>query len=248
LISTRENRSNVENIKFKILFTGVMRLGLSEYQTPTLLEVAYKSLKSDIMKNKFIQGQKIVSRELVERYGISETPIKQALNRLVSEGLVESIPRKGMRVRRVKQEDIENLFEIRYMVETFFIKNIIGHIKKNPLVLGGFYSIIQRQENITQNILDIEDYDQFYILDSEFHRLYIQCAGNKKIVQIYDNLGIYTCMYFVYGKDHIHQLNGMKEHKLIYEALKSQNEDELKKCIELHIKNSKKEIFKALEK
>jgi DNA-binding GntR family transcriptional regulator len=223
-----------------------MRLGLSEYQTPTLLEVAYKSLKSDIMKNKFIQGQKIVSRELVERYGISETPIKQALNRLVSEGLVESIPRKGMRVRRVKREDIENLFEIRYMIETFFIKNIISHVNKNPLVLEKFFSIIQKHENILQNMRDIEDYDQFYILDSEFHRLYIQCAGNKKIVQIYDNLGTYSCMYFVYGKYNV--INGKEEHKLIYEALKGQNEDELKKCIELHIKNAKKKILEALEK
>jgi DNA-binding GntR family transcriptional regulator len=207
-------------------------LNLSPYQsqTQTLLEVAYKFLKSDITENRLVQGQKIILRELVERYGISETPIKQALNRLVSEGLVESIPRRGMRVRLIEWDELADLFEIRYMFETFFIRNILDHIKAAPQVLDQFL-------------------DQYYILDEEFHQLYIECIDNRKIAQIYANLGAHRYMYYVYGKQSMEQMEkGMKEHRLIYEALQSDDANEVQKAVVLHIKNAKEKIGEAFKK
>ena len=87
-------------------------MDLKYFQSQTLVEVAYKALKKDIIERVFIPGQKIILREIHERYGISETPIKQALNRLIAEGIVESIPRKGVRVKKIKWEDIEELMDI----------------------------------------------------------------------------------------------------------------------------------------
>jgi DNA-binding GntR family transcriptional regulator len=227
----------------------VFALDLAPYQSQTLLEVAYKSLKSDITENKLVQGQKIILRELVERYGISETPIKQALNRLVSDGLVESIPRRGMRVRLIKWEELAELFEIRYMFETFFIKNILDHIKAAPQVLTQFLGVIQKHEDILKNIDKLEEYNQYYNLDEEFHNLYMRCADNRKMAQIYANLGVHRYMYYVYGKQSMEQMeNGMKEHKLIYEALQSGDENELQKMVVLHIKNAKEKIFEAFQK
>ncbi|MCX8011744.1 MAG: GntR family transcriptional regulator, partial [Desulfobacterota bacterium] len=73
-------------------------MGNLPYQPQSLVEIAYKALKKDITERVLAPGQKIIIREINERYGISETPIKQALNRLIAEGLVESIPRRGVRV------------------------------------------------------------------------------------------------------------------------------------------------------
>jgi DNA-binding GntR family transcriptional regulator len=224
-------------------------MDLSQYQTQTLLEVAYKSLKSDITKNIIMQGQKIILRELVERYGISETPIKQALNRLVSEGMVESIPRKGMRVRTVKWEELENLFEIRYMIETFFVKNIIKHVSENPQVLDEFSNILHEHENVLQNMREVDEYYRYYHLDGEFHQLYIQCSDNRKIAQIYNNLGAHRYMYYVFGKQAIEQMvKGMEEHKTIYAALENRNEIQLKKAVEIHIENARVKIYDAFKK
>jgi DNA-binding GntR family transcriptional regulator len=218
------------------------------YQSQTLLEFAYKSLKSDIAENRLVQGQKVILRELVERYGISETPIKQALNRLVTEGLVESIPRKGMRVRVIKCKEIENLFEIRNMMETYFIKNVIDHVKEHPQVLSDFLNILKKQEKILRKVLNTEEYYQFYDLDKEFHQLYIQCSRNDTVVQVYNTLGTHGYRYYAFGKLEMKQLvRGFEEHKLIYEALKGQNESELKRVIKLHIQNAKEEICNALK-
>ena len=54
----------------------------------TLVDKAYERIKADFARGALAPGEKIIFRDLVERYGISETPIKQALNRMVTEGLV----------------------------------------------------------------------------------------------------------------------------------------------------------------
>lgn len=219
------------------------------YQSQTLLEFAYKALKNDIIKNTLKPGQKIILRELSERYGISETPIKQALNRLVSEGLVESIPRKGMKVRVVKWEEIDNLFEIRYMIETFYIKNVIKYVKENPAVLDKFLSIMNEHESVTQKISDINEYYRNYYLDGKFHQLYIKCAGNKGTEQIYNNLGAHGYMYYVYGRQEISEMiKGVEEHRKIYNAMVAYDENEMKRCIEVHIENAKTKIYHAFIK
>jgi DNA-binding GntR family transcriptional regulator len=215
----------------------------------TLVEITYNALKSDIAKNILEQGQKINIRELSERYQISETPIKQALNRLVSEELVVSIPRKGMKVREVKLEEIEELFEIRYMFETFFIKKIINHVQKNPAVLNEFCVNLKEHENTIKKVSDIEEYYNNYEIDRKFHQLYMKCSENKVVEKLYNNLKIHGYINYVYGKQEMGQMiKGMEEHKLIYKALEAYDADELRKEIKTHIENAKIRVHKILMK
>jgi DNA-binding GntR family transcriptional regulator len=217
------------------------------YQSQTLLEVAYNALKSDIARNVLKQGQKINIKDLSERYGISETPLKQALNRLVSEELVVSIPRKGMRVREVKFEEIAELFEIRYMFETFFIQKILSHIRKNPPVLGEFRAILKEHENTIKKVSDIKEYYKNYAVDKKFHQLYMRCVENRVVEKQYNSLRIHGYIDYVYQKQEMGQMvTGMEEHKLIYMDLEAQDAQALAKDIKKHIENVKIRIYKIL--
>lgn len=88
--------------------------------TNTLVDEAYQSLKKDIIEEYLPAGEKINLNTLCTRYGTSPTPIKQALNRLIAEGLIESIPRKGCRVRPFNWAWVDERFEIRMMMELYF--------------------------------------------------------------------------------------------------------------------------------
>lgn len=68
---------------------GGVEFGFKQYQAQTLVELAYKALNKDITERVFVPGEKLILRELNDRYGISPTPIKQALNRLITEVLVD---------------------------------------------------------------------------------------------------------------------------------------------------------------
>lgn len=77
---------------------------------PTLVESAYNHLKADIISSYLKPDEKINLKDLSQRYQVSETPIKQALNRLISEGLIISVPRKGMWVHRISSEEANDIF------------------------------------------------------------------------------------------------------------------------------------------
>ena len=72
-----------------------MNSGTHLVSSDTLVDVAYHKIRKDIIDEYLPAGQKINLSDLCARYGVSPTPIKQALNRLMAEGLVENIPRRA---------------------------------------------------------------------------------------------------------------------------------------------------------
>jgi len=217
------------------------------YQTQTLVDVAYKALKKDITERVLIPGQKIILRELLERYGISETPIKQALNRLITEGLVENIPRKGVKVKNIKWEEIEELFDIRLMIETYYAKQIMKNFCKNQNIKEKFLKNLIMHEQIIENATDVDDHFNNYYLDQEFHQLYLKCSENKKIMQVYNNLGTHIYANYIYGRQGKEEtIEGFKEHRNIYNALVENDVDALNNCVVTHIANAKTKIVNKI--
>ena len=72
-----------------------MNSGTHLVSSNTLVDVAYHNIRKDIIEEYLPAGQKINLSDLCTRYGVSPTPIKQALNRLMAEGLVENIPARA---------------------------------------------------------------------------------------------------------------------------------------------------------
>ncbi|MGE5606830.1 MAG: GntR family transcriptional regulator [Bacteroidota bacterium] len=222
-------------------------MDLKQYQAQTLVEVAYKALKKDITERVLVPGEKIILREVNERYGISPTPIKQALNRLIAEGLVESIPRRGIRVRVIKGEEIAELMDIRLMIETYYIQRIIRSFDEG-LMREKLMKNLREQIRIIERVANIEDYFKYYNLDFEFHQMYLRGCKNKKILQIYNSLGTHGYAFYVYRNQEIESLiAGVKEHENIYNAIAAKDEDVLRKCIEIHINNAKNKILQMLK-
>ncbi len=215
------------------------------YHTQTLVDVAYIAIKKDIAERSLVPGQKVIIRELSEKYGISETPIKQALNRLITEGLVEGIPRKGVKVRAIKWKDIEELLDIRLMIETYSISHIIDTFHSSGDMKQKLRNNITKHMGLIENGTTINDYFDNYNLDQEFHKLFVKCMKNTKMLEIYNSLGTHTYAYHVYGKQEKQEMiAGVKEHEVMYNALLSKNEEELKNAIELHIFNAKAKLEK----
>lgn len=219
------------------------------YKNETLVDVAYKLVKKEITERILVPGQKLVIRELQERYGISETPIKQALNRLISEGVVESIPRKGVKVRKMRWSEIEELMDIRLMIETYFLDQVILTFKQRTDIQQKLARNIAEHKRVIENVVDVNDYFENYSLDQEFHQMFVQCSGNKRLLEIYSNLGTHAYAYYVYGRQPREgMIEGVREHEAIYQALLAGDAAELRAQIERHIVNAKKNVYEMLER
>lgn len=211
------------------------------YQSLTLVDVVYEALKKDIAEKSFRPGQKLIIRELNERYGISGTPIKQALNRLITEGLVESIPRKGIKVRDLQWDEIEELMDIRLMIETFYVKKIIQNFKKHADIQEKLVNNLKNHMQIAEEGIGLKDFLKNYYLDQEFHQLLVRCSENHRIMQIYNHLGTHVYANYIYGRQAKEEIiPGIKEHEIIYNMLVEGDEIKLRSALESHIMNAKK--------
>ncbi|NDF80449.1 MAG: GntR family transcriptional regulator, partial [Betaproteobacteria bacterium] len=82
---------------------------MDKNQNPTANEIALSALRHDVLSLSFMPGAKLKVEHLQQTYGLSSSPIREALNRLTEEGLVRSDERKGFRVAAVSEEDLQDI-------------------------------------------------------------------------------------------------------------------------------------------
>lgn len=215
---------------------------MDEIVSTLLVDRACVSIKDDIYEKKLIPGQKIILRELAERYNISATPIKQALNRLVSEGIVESIPRRGMIVCTLSEKDIENTAETRRMIELYSVPYAIEYASKTPDFIEQLSENLGLFEDLIPKAYNTGYFVDLHKTDFEFHKLLVSTIKNQKIDEIYANLGTHCCITYLYGKKELNRtLQSLEEHQAILDALCKGSEGDLSAAVSLHIDSVRRE-------
>lgn len=86
-------------------------------QAQSLPEVIYRDLVDGILSGDYRPGQVLRQEELADAYGVSRGPVREALNRLTAEGVIEARPRRGYAVTSLDPEEIRELFELRSVIE-----------------------------------------------------------------------------------------------------------------------------------
>lgn len=217
----------------------------------TLSERIYDQIRRDIITNQLKPGEKINIRELCDRYGASETPIRLALNRLASENIIDHFPRQGMRVKKMNIDLCEETFDARIMLECYYLSNVVMTLNVNESMRSAF------RENVENNIKAVErldgessldDYLTNYHYDTEFHHLLIKCTGNKLLMDLYQFLNPFLYVNYVYSKQSKERLlAGIREHELILQALLDGDEERAKQELVTHLTNSKQVITSILK-
>ena len=88
-----------------------------ELITSSLVELTTDRLRREILRGAFAPGDKIVEEQVTRRFGISRAPLREALRLLAQQGLVEHLPRRGVRVATLSEDDVDELFELREVLE-----------------------------------------------------------------------------------------------------------------------------------
>jgi DNA-binding GntR family transcriptional regulator len=86
-------------------------------EASSLVELAVRRLRSEILSGALVPGERLVEEQLTRRFGTSRAPLREALRLLGEQGLVEHLPRRGVRVAELSERDIEELFSLRSVLE-----------------------------------------------------------------------------------------------------------------------------------
>lgn len=209
----------------------------------TLTEQIYDRIKRDIMLHKLVPGQKLNYKALSEIYGISETPIKQALNRMVADGIVVSEPNRGMWIKKYDRCEIEDIIDTRLMFELYNVDRIYSTVNGNVRIRRQLQENLQRHAEIAEsyNPEDIQCYIDAMEIDDEFHKLLMYCTGNETMTNLYSKLKAFVFAYHTFGlqsKERIQR--NVREHTQIYEGLVSEDIENARRAIIDHNHSSKK--------
>ncbi len=148
----------------------------------TLREEIVDILREAIIKNKLKPGTKISEMELAEEYGISRTPVREALWQLESEGFVKIIPRKGAVVATITEEDVRNFYELRALLESYAATRTLDKMTEKD---------IKKLESLNKKMekaYKAGDVKELYRAHNEFHKQLIKHCENKLLLQILENL------------------------------------------------------------
>ncbi len=144
--------------------------------TASLVDAAYELIRRRILDNVWPPGHRALEQEVALALGMSRTPVREALVRLQSEGLVEVVPRHGMRVLPVSPNDMREIYQILTALECMAAEILASRgpsdAELQPLVDA---------TNAMDRALAVDDLDAWAAADESFHAQLLELAGNRHL-------------------------------------------------------------------
>jgi GntR family transcriptional regulator, vanillate catabolism transcriptional regulator len=152
---------------------------MGETDRVTLVEKAMGGLRSLIMSGELEAGSRVAEVSVSERLGISRTPLRQALDRLAAEGLLERLPGGGCRVARFDFDDIRDAIELRGVMEGTAAR-LAAERGADPALLAEAEYIL---EGIDRSLGSGEaiDFDAYTRLNAHFHDMIARLSGSALV-------------------------------------------------------------------
>jgi DNA-binding GntR family transcriptional regulator len=176
--------------------------------------------------------------QIAEMFGISRTPVRDAIQMLTREGLIENKEKKGYYVFNASPGDINEIYDIRLMIDKEVITKIItvllpANYKHYAAEIDIIYSTIEKKEK--------KPGFNFIAADEIFHDSVISLSGNSRLMKIYANIRNQTRVFrqiTAYNEERVKQ--AFESHKQLLTALKNRDLDSALSVVTEHVESSRK--------
>jgi DNA-binding GntR family transcriptional regulator len=152
---------------------------------PSLADGAYQQIKRRILNNERPPGSQVLEPELAAELGMSRTPIREALVRLAKEGLIELLPRRGMRVLPVSPADMREIWQVISSLEATAAELMAA--RKLPPDAPELAELEQANADMI-DALARDDLDGWAAADERFHAALLNRCGNRRLARIAFNV------------------------------------------------------------
>lgn len=136
-------------------------------------EKAYDHLKAAILSDRLNAGERLMEEHLARELGISRTPVREALQKLASEGLIRLVGTRGFVVSRDSREEVEELFEIRAVLEGYALRVICGR------VTDGVLRTLESAVEAADAALNGGQLDEVFRWNTRFHDILHELIADK---------------------------------------------------------------------
>lgn len=198
--------------------------------TGSLLDRAYNGIKLRIITCRYRPGEVLSEAAISQEMRIGRTPVHQAIHRLVIDGLVSVMPRKGIMVRPVTIDEAAEIIAVRLLIECRCARLAADRADEAEL---------QRLDDILEasaRMLEKRDVEQMMLLDREFHESLAHAARNTVLADVLRNLHDRSLRFwFISLQDPVHHRKVLEQHRAIVAALHRRDADAAEAAMHEHI-------------
>lgn len=196
----------------------------------TLGERIYDELYKEITEGTLKQGQKLTLPMLKERFGVSHTPIREALSRLTAEGLVTYQTNCGMRVAELSEAEIREIFQFSAELEATAVRFLRTTFSLAPMLREMERLIREEREFLEKN-----DFKEWIALRETIHNIIYRYCGNRYLVEAAERIGArMELMNARYANEETFE-EIYRRHVAIYEALQERDFERAAECVREHL-------------
>lgn len=197
---------------------------------PSLRETITNTLRAAIVSGEMAPNQVYSAPALSKRFGVSATPVREAMLDLISEGLVVPEPNKGFRVTEMSETDLDELTSVRLLIEPRATRDVVTRIPAEDI--PRLREIAERIVRSSQKA-DLIEYVQ---ADTEFHLSLLEYSGNKRLVALVSSLRSQTRLLGLTALVEEGILpNSAQEHFEILDLIEQGDEPGVEELIRRHI-------------
>ena len=210
--------------------TSLLPQRMPPLQRESLEEQTYTRLRAAIIERRIMPGQRIPVDHLAREFGISRTPILNALKRLAQERVVDCVSRRGMFVRRFSKREMARLFEVREALEGMAVRLAAARI--SPREIRALEQLFEGFDG-PPTAARIRRYIE---RDRYFHWRLVELAGNAQLTAALDSINM---MFFAYQDGVVRPpAETVPEHRAILKALGRRDPEAGEAAMRLHIRRS----------
>jgi len=160
---------------------SIRRPGRTKEAAPplALADQVYEIVKADIVLGRLAPGVEVTEVRLGERYGFGRAPVRAALSKLVQEGLVNVVPRRGYVISPITIKSVQEIFQMRLVCEPKAVNAAVGRV--NVQKLRAFNSYPHAGDSARQNL-------KFLKNNRDFHSEIIAACGNQRLIRVLGSL------------------------------------------------------------
>ena len=202
-------------------------------------ELAYNYLLNKILSCEYLPGQEISEKMLNDQLSFGRTPIREALVTLKSQNLITVYPRKGMQIRPFTKKYINEIYQIRKLMEPNVIRQFKNAYSKARLM--DMHSDLESCQGADDTF--------FYKKDIQFHMSFIEMTQNDALISFYENIMIETyrlAMFTAINRYSTREYN-IPQHAKIIQALMTENDDQIAAAVNEHINYSLVTLCRVLD-
>lgn len=186
-----------------------------------LSERVYELISGDIINGKIVAGSTLIQEQVAAQYGVSRTPVRDALTKLTHDSLATLVPGRGYIVNDLTDRQVEDVYEVRRALEVLAARQACGHHTSAQLVR--LRALIDESE-----ILDPEDATELFRLSRAFHAGLVEPCPNSYLLNVLNSIWddpIQRRITMTYEQGSEHQAKIVADHRRILKAVKNNDPD-----------------------